>query len=340
MIAAHLNGFLDEIVPRAIDACRDADLIVSHSFCLFGLLAAEATNRPCAVVHPFPTFVQGDNFLWNGESAGVLVNRLLWSCARPFLRGSSDLSFAPLFRSFGVRPRRDVLLDASHSRLLNLLPFSPELVPADPRWRAHYRVTGYWSTDQEGSLPDDLQAFLQAGPPPVVVTFGSMTGLDRVRVTDTLVAAVQRAGLRMVLQSGAAGLGSPSLPQTVHLVREDVPHLTLFRQAACVVHHGGAGTTGTALRAGVPQIVLPLLGDQTFWARRLVRTGVCRHWRRMHGLSSGWLSRALTATTTDRSVRERARTLALRVAAEDGHACAVELLEAAATAPSSSAEAA
>jgi sterol 3beta-glucosyltransferase len=327
IMARHLDAFSDTIVPLSLAAARDADLVVTHNLSLFGLLAAEVANRPCVVVHPFPAFLQSDRFLWSGNTLGFLGNRYLWWWARPFLRRVGDAAFASAYERFGLRPRRDVLLKAGHSPLLNLLPFSPIVVPPERRWGQRYVVTGYWTADQEGKLPEDLQRFIDAGAPPVVITFGSMTGFDSEAITLAIVDAVAKAGVRAVLQAGWANLGTTQLPDSVFLLHGSVPHLTLFRQAACVVHHGGAGTAGTALRAGVPQIILPTLGDQPFWARRLRSTGVIRHWRPMRDLTSRWLARALTETVRDQRLADRARSVAASMAGENGASVAADAIE-------------
>ena len=116
-------------------------------------------------------------------------------------------------------------------------------------------------------------AFLAAGPPPVYVGFGSMTPDRAEPLTAVALEALARTGQRGVLLSGWGSFGAGKLPPTVIAVR-DVPHEWLLPQMRAVVHHGGAGTTGAALRAGVPSIVLPLGFDQPYWAARVTALGV------------------------------------------------------------------
>jgi UDP:flavonoid glycosyltransferase YjiC (YdhE family) len=98
----------------------------------------------------------------------------------------------------------------------------------------------------------------------------------------------------------------------------DVPHEWLFPKLAAAVHHGGAGTTGATVRAGIPSITVPVLGDQGFWGARLARLGAAPAPIRFAHLSAARLGIAIRDTVTDRSYRERARTLTERVAREDG----------------------
>ncbi len=202
--------------------------------------------------------------------------------------------------------------------------FSPAVVPRPADWPAPVHVTGYWwPAGQPGWQPPDLLVdFLGAGPPPVFVGFGSMTP-DHERLHDAVAAAVDRAGVRAVVQSGWADLG-PAGDDI--LVVDDLPHDWLFPRTAAVVHHAGAGTTGAGLRAGVPAVPVPVLVDQPFWADRLQRLGVAPHPLPLHELTADSLSEALRSCLDRPSYRDRAAELARRIRAEDGPAAVLSLV--------------
>jgi len=122
-------------------------------------------------------------------------------------------------------------------------------------------VLGCLHPFEPGPLPEKLEAFLDAGEPPVYVGFGSMTDPDPAAATRVVLEAVARAGVRAVLSRGWAGLGGVPLPSEVMEIGP-VSHASLFARVAAVVHHGGAGTTTTAARAGAPQILVPHILDQ------------------------------------------------------------------------------
>ena len=128
--------------------------------------------------------------------------------------------------------------------------------------------TGAWTLEDERPLPADLLSFLDGGAEPVYVGFGSMRTVDEgsVRVA---VAAIRAHGRRVVIGRGWAGLDVVDGRDDCFVVGE-VNHQALFGRVAAVVHHGGAGTTNTAFRAGVPQVVVPQGGDQAYWAGRVV----------------------------------------------------------------------
>jgi UDP:flavonoid glycosyltransferase YjiC (YdhE family) len=136
----------------------------------------------------------------------------------------------------------------------------------------HDRVAHQWPT-----LAPDLQAFLQSGPPPVVFTLGSIAVEfpgDFYRVSAEV---ARRLGRRAVLLVGAQGMGTCRNERSADMfVGDYAPVSELFPRALAVVHHGGVGTLGQTLRAGKPQIVVPLFSDQFDNAARAVRLGVAR----------------------------------------------------------------
>ncbi len=197
-------------------------------------------------------------------------------------------------------------------------------------------VTGYWPLPpvSDWSPPADLAAFLDAGPPPVCIGFGSTPSEDPGALTATVLEAVRRAGVRAVLLSGWGGLVSagrseegagPATDRDDVIVVDEVPHEWLFPRMAAVVHHGGAGTTGAAFRAGVPAVVVPFVVDQPFWGSRVEALGVGPRPVPRRGLTAAALADALRIAVGDRAMAERAAGLGRRIRAEDGVAAAVEV---------------
>ena len=135
--------------------------------------------------------------------------------------------------------------------------------PAD--WPDYCSITGYWFLDAPASWQPsaELQGFMQDGTPPVYIGFGSMGSGDASHLTELVVQALALSGQRGIVMTGWGALKHEQLPETVFAV-DDVPHEWLFPQTAAVVHHGGAGTTGAGLRAGVPAIVYSFHERSTF----------------------------------------------------------------------------
>jgi vancomycin aglycone glucosyltransferase len=192
-------------------------------------------------------------------------------------------------------------------------------VPATPGRKIFQ--TGTWVLADRTPLPADLEAFLESGEPPILVGFGSMpAGADASR---QLIGAVRAAGRRILVSRGWAGLDLiDNAPDCMAV--GDVSYDLLFPRVATVVHYGGAGTTAAGARAGIPQVITPMFGDQFYWASRIVDLGIgaTTPYSTMTEESlTGALREAL-----DPAAAVRARTL-VRQVRWDGAAVAAQQLE-------------
>jgi vancomycin aglycone glucosyltransferase len=182
--------------------------------------------------------------------------------------------------------------------------------------------TGAWVLPDRTPLPADLQTFLQSGVPPVYAGFGSMPAAGE--VTRILIGAARAVGSRIVVSKGWADLDLvDDAPDCVAV--DDVNHESLFPRVAAIIHHGGAGTTAAAARAGVPQVVTPMFGDQFYWAKRVSELGVgvaIPHATMSEASLSGALREAFDST-----MARRARQLAGQIGT-DGVEIAARRLEA------------
>ncbi|SCF81565.1 glycosyltransferase, partial [Streptomyces sp. Ncost-T10-10d] len=145
----------------------------------------------------------------------------------------------------------------------------PWLQPAD----LDVVQTGAWIRLDERPLPADLEAFLDAGTPPVYVGFGSMPIRDSQDIARAAIEAIRAQGRRVLVSRGWADMALPDEGDDCFVVGE-VNQQALFGRVAVVVHHGGAGTTTTAARAGAPQVVVPQMADQPYWAGRVAELGI------------------------------------------------------------------
>ncbi|MDX3454006.1 glycosyltransferase [Streptomyces sp. ME02-8801-2C] len=133
--------------------------------------------------------------------------------------------------------------------------------------------TGAWILPDERPLPAEVLAFLDAGESPVYVGFGSMPMRESADVARVAVEAVRAQGRRVLVGRGWADLALID-DQDDCLAVGDVNHQSLFPRVAAVVHHGGAGTTTTVARAGAPQVIVPQIVDQPYWAARVAELGI------------------------------------------------------------------
>ncbi|MDR7118118.1 glycosyltransferase [Caulobacter sp. BE254] len=204
------------------------------------------------------------------------------------------------------------------------LASDPTLSPWRPTELREVVQTGAWILPDERPLPPALEAFLSAGPPPVYVGFGSMPMQALKAAARAAVEAVRAQGRRVLLAHGWADLDLGDDRDDGFAVGE-VNQQALFARVAAVVHHGGAGTTTTAARAGAPQVVVPQIADQPYFARRVADLGVgVAHEGPAPTVES--LSAALEMALTP-EVRARALKLAGAVGSDGARVAAERLLE-------------
>jgi len=182
-------------------------------------------------------------------------------------------------------------------------------------WQGRYPYANLIYFDDPAPLDPELDAWLADGEPPLFVGFGSMSGKGTDRVEGMIAEAVAASGRRCIVGAGWAGFGAGALPPGWR-VPGDAPHALLFPRTAVVVHHGGSGTTAQALRAGVPQVLLPLILDQFHHAHRRYLAGSAPRPVPMEKITAAELSRAIQAALElPAGPRE---TAAARLRASDG----------------------
>lgn len=153
---------------------------------------------------------------------------------------------------------------------------SPALIPKPQDWGHHISISGFYflSLAQAYHPADDLWDFLQSGPPPVYIGFGSIVLDNPSSMTRLIFEAVRKSGQRALVSKGWGGVGADELgiPDGVFMLG-NVPHDWLFKHVSCVVHHGGAGTTAAGIALSKPTVVVPFFGDQPFWGAMIAKAG-------------------------------------------------------------------
>lgn len=205
----------------------------------------------------------------------------------------------------------------------------PELAPVPEDCELPVDQVGYLHfAAPAGELSESLERFLAAGPPPVYVGFGSVTPAPPAVLTRLIVEAVAAAGCRAIVSRGWAGLGEGEHEAAIH-VTGPVSHHALFPRVAAVVHHGGAGTTATAARAGRPQVILPpSLYDQAYWQHQVVARGIGVRAPRPQRATARTLAAALRRVLEDAEMARRAAALGEILRQRDAVRSTVELLSA------------
>ena len=232
-------------------------------------------------------------------------------------------------RRVGVEPVKGI--SGVLSKRLTMVPISPHVSPPHPQWPPYAYVTGYWTAHKPEAWapPQDLLAFLESGERPIAVSLGAMSlaGDETRQAALMTLEAAQQAGVRAIVQGWDEALAGANLPETIYHAGP-MPHTWLFDRVSAIVHHGGFGTTGSALRAGRPAIIVPHIIDQHLWAKRIHELGVGPEPLPRAKLSAAGLADAIAQATSDASMQEKAAQLGEQIRGEpDGADNAVHLIE-------------
>ena len=319
-------------------ACDGADLLINHTIVFPGPLLAEKTGLPflSAVLQPIVFFSVHDPCIppttprWQGfaqlpKPLVRLAYRLGWKMTRPWLRPVDELR-----AELGLPPsKKHPLIEGQFSALGTLALFSSALGAPQPDWPQNTVQTGfafYDSLEGKGeALSPELEAFLEAGEPPIVFTLGSSAVMTAGNFFEEAVKATKLLHHRAVLLTGRGQPVPPNLPGSI-LAVPYAPHSLLMPRGAVTVHQGGVGTTGQALRSGRPQIVVPFAHDQPDHAARVTRAGLGKTVYR-DDCTAETLTAALRAVLDNPELQARCQAVGKDLQREDGIARACGAIE-------------
>ncbi|RKL48257.1 Sterol 3-beta-glucosyltransferase UGT80A2 [Fusarium oxysporum] len=197
--------------------------------------------------------------------------------------------------------------------------WSESLLPKPFDWPSHLNITGFSFLPLAHSYtpPPDLVEFLETGPIPIYVGFGSIVVDDPQALTQLIFQAIEIAGVRAIVSKGWGGVGAGGdVPDGVYLIG-NCPHDWLFQRVSVVVHHGGAGTTAAGIAAGQPTVIIPFFGDQPFWSQMVARAGAGPTSVPFKELTAEILAESITLALQP-EVQEVAQEMAGHIAEEDG----------------------
>lgn len=294
-----LVAAIPQMMTELLALCQEADVLVGTDGMRLGRLISDLTGLPHVSVQIcFPP------------------SQLLDGSGPPI--GPAE-GLNPVRAAYGLPPLTDPEQDKLSAQLA-LFEVSPRLLPPDPAWPEHFRVTGFFFV---GDAPDyqpesGLAEFMAAEPTPIVIDLGSTTYDDPNQLTGLLVDAVDRAGVRAVIQRGWADLGRAQPTSGSTFFTGYAPHTWLFHRAAAVVCHGGCGTIAEAYRAGVPTVAIPAAFDHFRFVDQVERAGWTREIIPFRELSAERLAAAIRRTVGNADYRSWARELQAVVCAENG----------------------
>ena len=327
MLAVHGHHILDDVLRF----CPEADVLFSN-LPTFGLVdaIAEKYQKPHVRIMFAPLTPTDDprsTMIPAYPYGRSRLNRVATHIGIYFTHWVAQDSVSRIRERLGLAAWgwRDYMRAWGDVRIL--AGISPLITPPDPEWGDDVAVTGYWfgQDDVAWQPPQELSNFLAQGPAPIYIGFGSMPNSDPINTTRSIITALDRTGQRGIIHRGWANLGALKLPDTILLI-DGVPHEWLFPRMQALIHHGGAGTVAMGVRAGVPATIIPHLGDQPYWGRRLYELGIGAKPIRRIDLNAAKLQRAIEQMMQD-TMRGRARDLGRQFRQEKGIENAVTTLQ-------------
>ncbi|KAE8341698.1 sterol 3-beta-glucosyltransferase [Aspergillus arachidicola] len=332
------RGWIDDLLSSAWASCQDSDLLIESPSAMAGIHIAEALRIPYFRAFTMPwsrtrayphAFAVPENKMGGAYNyiTYVMFDTVFWKA----IAGQVNR-----WRKKQLGLKATTLDKMQPNKVPFLYNYSPSVVapPLDyPDW---IRITGYWFLSEGGNWtpPTDLLDFIHRargdGKKIVYIGFGSIVVSDPSALTRTVVESVLKADVRCILSKGWSDrLGDPAsakveipLPPEIFQIQA-APHDWLFSQIDAAAHHGGAGTTGASLRAGVPTIVKPFFGDQFFFGTRVedLGVGIC-----MKKLNVSVFSRALWEATHSERMIVKARELGAQIRSENGVDTAIQAI--------------
>ncbi len=297
------------------EATRDVDRIVGSGIQLAGPSIAERHGVPYRYVVYCPALLPSTTYppiTLPVASLPAALNRLAWSLHTRVLGGLLGKALDRQRAGLGLDPVHDAYRHLMTDRPLVAADRLLAPVPADCRYDT--MQIGCLHTAARAPLPTKLEAFLEQREPPLYFGFGSMTDPEPEATTRLLCEAIESSGRRALIQEGWGALGSGPLPDGVMRIGP-CSHASLFPRCSVVVHHGGAGTTAAAARAGVPQLVVAHVADQFYWGRRVGELGLGPTALRRSKLTSARLRERLAEVLDNEIIADRAREIGERLGA-------------------------
>ncbi|MEO0796359.1 MAG: glycosyltransferase [Verrucomicrobiota bacterium] len=324
--------YLDDYLDTLEEITKGADVLVStylypflkslaeKNDCQFAVASFAHNVVPAYGIGPIPWL----SFPWLPEPFGQSWRDLWWWISDLVVTRTLNSVYQHKLVERGLEPTKSFFREPAPLALVTVSQklFAPDDGAVDPR----FRYTGYWryQTDPDPKQAAELEAFC-AGQEVPVLNFGSVSFDDSAELFTRFLRAWPQ-GKKLIVQSGWVGFkesDAASRPEVKVIGQAN--HDLLFSHASVIIHHGGAGTTASALHSGKPQIIIPHIADQAFWAEQVKKLG-----SGLIGNRQNWpeaLPLLVDGAEHDQQLRAKAEVLAKTLESEDGPATAVKILE-------------
>ncbi|KAI1848441.1 hypothetical protein JX266_005747 [Neoarthrinium moseri] len=329
--------WIEDLLATAYDAVKGSDVLIESPSAMAGIHIAEALQIPYFRAFTMPwtrTRAYPHAFIMPEHKMGGAYNYVTYVMFdNVFWKATAGQINKWRRNTLGLPPTN--LEKLQPNKVPFLYNFSPSVVAPPLDYSDWIRVTGYWFLDEGGEWtpPDDLRRFIEKARKDekklVYVGFGSIVVPDPAKMTQEVIDAVLKADVRCVLSKGWSdrmgadpSVPEPELPPEIFRIKS-APHDWLFAQMDAAAHHGGSGTTGASLRAGIPTIIRPFFGDQFFFGGRVedLGVGIClKKW------GTGPFARALWEACNSERMIVKARVLGEAIRKDNGVDTAIQCI--------------
>lgn len=243
------------------------DRIIYHPKCNYSLVWGMAHPGSTIMVSPLPFMTHPiDHLTALGNNYGKLLNRLsFWitNTGKAIVLKRASKSFN------GPKITVSAIKKAMLEKENTFYTISPSLFPRPGSWPEPAKVVGYYERDQTTNWkPDeDLIRFLEKHEKIVFITFGSMSNSNPKEKTGFIVDALRKHNIPAIINTSWGGLEATNLPSENILFVNNIPYDWAFPKMYAVIHHGGSGTTHTALKYACPSLIVPHILDQFYWSK-------------------------------------------------------------------------
>lgn len=322
--------FEQEIYQAAQTLVAECDYVIGRHIMYPLKLAAQKQNKPFFSVTFCHAGIPSGRFAPAGlPDLGSYLNPFYWKLFDGVFNWTFKEPLTRLWRLEGQTPPANVMSELLTSQQLNLIAADPLFCIGSQGWQPFNQVCGFleFTEDaQQWEMPQSLQAFLQQGSAPVYMTLGSMQQAAQEWSMDLFLQAVESLGCRAIIQTSSERYPADTQTKNVYFIGKH-PHQPVFEHCAAVVHHGGAGTTHAATRAGCPSLVIPFIDEQQFWGKQLQTLGLAVKPLPSKSITAKALRNALGSILSDSRYRKAAQQAKHNMQVNDGVTKAIELLQ-------------
>ena len=329
IIYSHTLPFVDDVVRILEAEIQKTDVVVSSYLFPHYRILAEKFKRPFAIVTFCHNVIPSDGAPPPHPLAKIPFPRFLrkywvrvnWKVSNKVVDSAINRVIGKKLKNVGIPQIKDFLIQPAD---LSMVSVSKALFQPSYKFSDKFQFVGYmrWQSESRPETLEKLKTFLKDGPVPVL-TFGSVTFKNKDEVMRRFLHNWPK-GKKIIVQKGWVDL---SIADDLDYICPigSVAHDDLFPLASVVIHHGGAGTTSTALHAGVPQIIIPHIGDQPFWSREVKKLGAGKRLSRRSWPEN--LPELVEKIERNQIMKARCREIADILAQENGPYNATKLLE-------------